>query len=142
VELAGEDPFAEVIAGRLAIVGNIRSIPIPVVPNDPWQSQPFVCPSGNTIDISYRPDQTTPQVQPDTSDTESRCLLAGFSRFHTPHNRTLICYALVLQVVPGSVDTFRRIGTMKFEHSEENGERWNEAIDWLLAAETKEIYLV
>lgn len=48
---------------------------------------------------------------------------------------------MVLQVVPGSKDTFKRIGMMMFERSENNGERWDEAIEWLLAAETKEIYL-
>ncbi|KAM0702672.1 hypothetical protein Q7P35_010103 [Cladosporium inversicolor] len=45
------------------------------------------------------------------------------------------------EVVPGSKDTFKRIGMMMFERSENNGERWDEAIEWLLAAETKEIYL-
>ena len=141
VELAGEDRFAEVKAGRLTIVGNIRSIPRPAALDDPWQSQPFACASGKTIYIDYKPDQATPQAEQETSDAETRCLLAGFSRFHTPYNKTLVCYALVLQVVPGSKDTFKRIGMMMFERSENNGERWDEAIEWLLGAETKEIYL-
>lgn len=141
MELAGEDPFAEVKTGRLTIVGNVRSIPRPAVLDDPWQSQSFVCPSGTTIDVNYRPDQTTPQAEQEISEAETIYLLAGFSRFHTPYYKTLTCYALVLEVVPGSKDTFRRIGMMMFERSGENGERWDEAIEWLLAAETKEICL-
>lgn len=141
VELAGEDSFAEVKAGRLTIVGNIRSIPHPAVLYDPWHSQPFIFPSGTTIDVDYRPDHRTPQAGPETTDAETICLLAGFSRFHSLYGKTLICCALVLEVVPGSKDTFRRVGMMRFERSEENGERWDEAIEWLLAAETKEIYL-
>jgi len=145
VELAGEDPFAEVTSGRLTIAGNIRPIPCPTVLDDSWQSQPLLYTSDNTVDVKYRPDQTTiPQTGPETetSAAGTRCLLAGFSRFHTVHNRTLVCYALVVQVVPGSNDTFRRIGMMMFERSEENVERWDEAVDWLLAAERKEIYLI
>jgi hypothetical protein len=142
VELAGEDPFAEVKAGRLTIVGNIRSIPRPAVLNPSWQPQRFAYLSGSVVEVTYRPDRTTPQAEPESTDTETTCLLAGFERFHIGHHRAPFCYAIVLQAVPGSTHTFRRIGMLTLMRNEENGEEWDKAIDWLLAAETKEIYLV
>jgi hypothetical protein len=139
VELAGDDPFAEVTAGQLTIIGNMRPIPRPTVSNPPpaWgQSQPFAYSPGTTVDIYHRPDQTTPERNGNAARTW--CLLAGFDNSHFGKE----CYALVLQAVPGSTCTFRRIGMMIFSCSTENGERWHEAVDWLLGAESKQIYLV
>ena len=36
VELVGEDPFAEVKAGQITILGNTRPIPRPVLPKPSW----------------------------------------------------------------------------------------------------------
>jgi hypothetical protein len=142
VELAGDDAFAEVKAGQITIFGNIRPIPHPAVPDPSWQPQSFIYQPGSTVDVEYRPDQIESQAELETNEAEIRCLLAGFSRYHNVDNILPTCYAFVLQAVPGSTDTFRRIGMMIFVRREENGERWDEAVDWLLAAETKEIYLV
>lgn len=85
--------------------------------------------------MEYRPDQTKPQAELETKEAQAMCLLAGFSRFHNTNNILPTCYALVLQAVPGLTDTFRRIGMMIFVRGE-NG--WDDAVDWLLAAEIKE----
>jgi hypothetical protein len=126
----------------LTIVGNLRSIPLPAVLNPSWQSQPFVYSSGNTVEVTYRPDQITRHAESEANDTETICLLAGFERFHIGHHRVPFCYALVLEVVPGSTRTYRRIGMLTLMRRGENSDDWDKAIDWLLAAESKEIYLV
>lgn len=142
VELARDDAFAEVKAGQITIFGNIRSIPRPAVPDPFWQPQSFIYRPGSTVDLEYRPDQIKPRVELETNEAEISCLLAGFSRWHNAHNMLPTCYALVLQAVPGSADTFRRIGMMICVRREDNADRWDEMVDWLLVAEAKEIYLV
>jgi len=82
------------------------------------------------------------QVESEANVQAKTCclLLAGFSRYWEGYLDLPTCYALVLQAVSGSRRTFRRIGMMVFV--EWNAERWGEAVDWLLAAETREMYLV
>lgn len=142
VELAGDDAFAEVKAGQITIFGNIRPIPRPAVPDPSWQPQSFIYQPGSTVDVEYKPDQIESPAELATNGAEIRCLLVGFSRYHNADNILPTCYALVLQAVPGSNDTFRRIGMMIFVRRENNADRWDEVVDWLLAAEAKEIYLV
>jgi hypothetical protein len=142
VELAGDDAFAEVKAGQITIFGNIRPIPRPAVPDSSWQPQSFIYQPGSTVDVEYKPDQIESPAELATNGAEIRCLLVGFSRYHNADNILPTCYALVLQTVPGSNDTFRRIGMMIFVRRENNADRWDEVVDWLLAAEAKEIYLV
>jgi hypothetical protein len=139
VDLMGKDPLAEVKAGELTILGKIRPIPHPVVSDPPWESRPLEYISGSAVDMNYRPDQTRPQGEPRTNDAETRCLVAGFGSLH---RTSPICYAIVLQAVTGTTNRFRRIGLVKLERSVRDGARWDEVVDWLLAAETKEIYLV
>lgn len=142
VELVGDDPFAEVKAGQLTISGNLRPIPLPAMPDSLLHIQSLVCSSKVTVNINYRPDVIEPGTEPDTDSAKTWCLLAGFSKFQTWHKRLPICHAFVLEAVPGSPHTFRRVGMMTFECSAEDGGSWDTAVDWLLAAETKEIYLV
>jgi hypothetical protein len=142
VELAGDDPFAEVKAGQITIFGNMRPIPRPTVANPLWQQQSFVYGSGRKVDVHYRPDQIYPQAELETNKAATWCLLAGFSRYQDVHTLLPVCYTLVLQPVSGCVRQFRRIGVMTFVRSEDNGEDWDEAVDWLLAAEAGEIHLV
>jgi hypothetical protein len=143
VELAGEDSFAEVKAGQLTIWGNIRPIPHPAVQESSLHTQPLVYSAGNMVEIGYKPDRVrSPQVEPGTNDAETWCLLAGFSKYRYSNDILCICYALVLQPVFGSTHTFRRIGLITFPRHVQEGERWDEAVDWLLAADTREIFLV
>jgi hypothetical protein len=62
VELAGDDPFAEVKAGEITILGNMRPIPRPTVPNPLGQPQSFVYSSTGKVDAIYSPDQIEPQA--------------------------------------------------------------------------------
>jgi hypothetical protein len=95
------------------------------------------------VEIGYKPDRVrSPQVEPGTNDAETWCLLAGFSKYRYSNDILCICYALVLQPVFGSTHTFRPIGLITFPRYVQEGERWDEAVDWLLAADTREIFLV
>lgn len=138
VELAGDDPFAEIKAGQITIFGNMRPIPCRAVPDPPWHKRPLIYRPGSKVDMEYRPDQTKPQAELETKEAEAMCLLAGFSRFYNADNILPTCYTIVLQAVPGLTDTFRRTGMMIFVRGENDGDRWDDAVDWLLAAEIKE----
>ena len=142
VELAGDEPFAEVKAGKITILGNMRPIPRPAVPKSLGQPQSFVYSSTGKVDTIYSPDQRKPQAGLETDRAEIRCLLAGFSGYHNLNVRLPICYTIVLQAIAGSTRTFRRIGMMVTLRSEYNADGWDEVVDWLLAAESQEIYLV
>lgn len=138
VDLAGDDPYAEVKSGQLKILGNMRPIKSPKLPGKWYQTQPLVYSNGDTVDAIYRPD-VTGLPAPAGTDMETWCLLAGFD---VGDNGSPNCYALVVQLVSEAVKTFKRVGFMLFSRTVEDGEAWDKAIDWFLSAEPEKIYLV
>lgn len=142
VELAGDDPFAEVKAGQLTIYGNMRPIPCPSVTNPKLPQQYFVYSPGRKVDMTYRPDQIYPQAELETTKAATWCFFVGLSRYNDYRTLLPVCYTIVLQAVPGSTRTFRRIGFMGMVRTQYNGDDWDEMVDWLLAAGAKEFYLI
>jgi hypothetical protein len=144
MELAGEDQFAEVKSGQLSVFGNIRSITISelvkLTERSLWFSH-----DGSAADIIYYPDSKEPSG--DSNATRSVwCLVSGFT---AGSDSWCDCYVLALQPVPGRTATFKRIGFMKILCSGKNipfvrssYSQAEEMVDWLLASEPQQIYLV
>lgn len=140
VELAGDDTYAEVKSGRLTILGKIRLVMIGE-PKDTYGGQSLRYNTGHSVYVLYYPDVSDPLIAREKRRA-AFCLVAGFHRhlLGSPY-----CCILVVQPVLGHSATFRRIGSMFIYDNQldgEGGETFHSAVDWLLAAEDQQIYLV
>lgn len=141
VELVGEDSYAEVKSGQLTIVGKMRPINLkdPAKPCERRQDLTFS--PGQSVEVTYFPDAKSP-LPSSNPCTETWCLLAGF---HRQTMASTFCDALIVQPVLERPATFKRIGFIWFGchvRDETVDNAWAAAVDWLLAAEDQQIYLI
>jgi hypothetical protein len=140
IELAGNDPFAEVKSGRLTLTGKMRSITI-TDPTGRSQQPSLSYVSDQSIKVEYCADSPEP-----ATDSQERKiafgLLVGFEGGGAENAK---CVMLVVQPIAGHADTLKRIGCMSVYLNSgygESAETFYPAVDWILAAETRQIYLV
>jgi hypothetical protein len=140
VELAGDDPFAEVKSGQLTILGGIRQVMVKN-PANLSERQPLAYTPGRSVNVMYYPDSQGPSTAPDAR-TAICCLPVGFLKVP---NISAYCFMFVIQAVPGRAHTFKRVGSMTIgadQDTVESRDSFHTAVDWFLAAETQLIYLV
>jgi hypothetical protein len=145
VELAGDDPYAEVKSGQLTILGRIRQVMVKT-PANPYESRSsLMYEPGHSVDVVYYPDFPEPSTAPDVG-LSVYCLPLGF--LNPDPIESAYCFMLVLQPVPGHARTFKRVGSMKIrayrpvQDTEEREESFRMAVDWFFAAEPEQILLV
>jgi hypothetical protein len=145
VELAGDDPFAEVKSGQLTILGRIRQVMF-MGKNyaDRSERQTLAYTLGRSVDVTYYPDFPMPSTASDAR-VAAYCLPVGFLKLPV---MSAYCFLLVIQPVPGHAHTFKRIGSMTIsadqpsQKTEECRDLFHMAVDWFLAPKPEQIFLV
>jgi hypothetical protein len=144
VELAGDDPFAEVRSGQLTILGKIRQVMMKTSVKR-YERQHFIMyKPGHFDNVSYSPDFPVPSTAPDAC-VAAYCLPVGFLKISS---FSAACFMLVLQPVPGHARTFKRSGSTLLggyqsdRETEERKASFLAAVDWFLAAEPEQIFLI
>lgn len=139
IELVSNDKYAEMRSARLMLRG--KTVPIAMTSPTTSRLQQVAFSPGFSAAATYDPDVPQSPAAIASAYRIAWCLLAGFSKAPDGSPR---CHALVVEPMPGSVATFRRVGLMSFPRWSAivDASAWDQAVDYLLEAEPQRIDLV